>query len=401
MHLSQKCRADFPIFRNPSLIYFDTAATAQKPQSVIDAMTQFYTSEYGTVHRAVYQLAAGATQQYNAVREKVAAFLGARFSDEIIFTRGTTEAINLVACAFGRTHLRAGDEVIISETEHHSNIVPWQMICAERGAHLKVIPVNDRSELLLEEYDKLLTGRTKIVSIAHMANATGTIHPIAEIIRRAHKKGAVVMIDGAQSAPHLPVNVHELDADFYAFSGHKAFGPTGVGVLYAKRELLKTLPPIQGGGDMIRQVTFEKTTYQEPPLRFEAGTPMIAEVIGLGAALDYIESLGRTEIAKWEHELLAYATGRMLEIEGLKIIGTAANKGPIISFAIEGVHPLDLGTLLDLQGIALRTGHLCAQPALKRFGLSEVSRISFGPYNTLEEVDLFITTLKRLLPKLR
>jgi cysteine desulfurase/selenocysteine lyase len=375
-------------------IYLDSAATALKPQDVIDAMDRYYTEEYGTVHRAVYSLAAHATAAYSQTREAARAFLNAAYFDEIVFTKGTTEAINLVAASYGKAVLKPGDDVIISAMEHHSNIVPWQLICQATGAHLKVIPMNERGELILEAYKALLSPRTKIVSVAHISNALGTLNPIEEIISLAHAKGAKVFIDGAQSAPHMPVDVQALDADFFAFSGHKAFGPTGIGILYGKRELLELMPPYQGGGDMIETVAFDKTTYQKPPLKFEAGTPNIAGVIGLKAALDYIESLGRENIAVYEEELLAYATAKLSAIPNLKIIGTAAKKGPIITFIIKGVHSLDIGTLLDARQICIRTGHLCAQPALKHFSLSQASRLSLAPYNTFEEIDYFVDALK-------
>ena len=396
-----KVRSDFPMLQQTMhgkpLIYFDSAATSQKPRAVIDAMTRFYSQQYSTVHRAVYDIASQATDLYESVRQTVKNFLNAAHSEEIIFTKSATDGINLVASSFGRTFLAPGDEVIISEMEHHSNIVPWQMVCQERGAVLKAIPINNRGELLLEEFEKLLTERTKIVSIAHVANATGTINPIEEIIGRAHAKGAKVLIDGAQSAPHMPVDVQKLGADFFVFSGHKAFGPTGVGVLYGKRALLERMPPYQGGGDMIEEVDIAHSTFQNAPHKFEAGTPMIAEVIGLGAALQYIESLGREKIAAWELELLNYATGRLAAVNGLRIIGTAAKKGPIISFAIDNLHPLDIGTLLDLRGIAVRTGHLCAQPTMRFFGIPAITRISFAAYNTMEEIDLFVEALKEVL----
>lgn len=388
-------RADFPMLKKP-VIYFDTAATSLKPQAVIDATSRFYASEYGTVHRAIYELAAHATKAYSQVRETVKTFLNAAHSEEIIFTKGTTEAINLVAASYGKSILKPGDEVLISAMEHHSNIVPWQLICEEKKAHLKVIPMNGRGELILEECHALFSSRTKIVSIVHVSNALGTLNPIEEIIALAHKWGAKVFIDGAQSAPHFPVDVQALDADFFAFSGHKAFGPTGIGVLYGKRSLLEAMPPYQGGGDMIETVTFEKTTFQKPPLRFEAGTPNIAAVMGLGSALTYIESLGRDRIAAYEQELLAYATAKLQKIPQLKIIGTAENKGAIISFIIDGIHPLDIGTFLDTRHIAIRTGHQCAQPALRHFGLSATARLSFAPYNSFEEVDLFVKALEEI-----
>ena len=382
-------------------IFLDSAATSQKPRSVIEAISRFYSEQNGTVHRSVYDFSSQATTRYHAVRQKVAAFLNAAFVEEIVFTKNTTEGINLVAASFGKAFLQPGDEVIITEMEHHSNIVPWQLICEEKGAHLKVIPINDRGELILEEFDRLLTDRTKIVSVAHIANATGTLNPIEEIIQRAHARGAKVLIDGAQSAAHMPVDVQKLKADFYVFSGHKAYGPTGVGILYGKRSLLEKMPPYQGGGDMIDEVSLHSSTFQHLPMKFEAGTPMIADVLGLGEAIDFIEALGRDHIAAWEQDLLDHATKRLGEIKGLRVIGTAPKKGAIISFIIEGMHPLDIGTLLDIRGIAVRTGQLCAQPTLKHFNVSSMTRISFGVYNTFEEIDTFIEALKEVILLLR
>lgn len=402
---TEAIRQQFPLISRPMhgkpIIYFDSAATTQKPQCVIDAITEFYTRRYATVHRAVYELAAQSTAEYDLVRQKVQHFIGAQHLDEVIFTRGTTDAINLVAASFGKAFIKPGDEVLISETEHHSNIVPWQLMCEERQAKLKVIPCNEAGEIDLAAFEKLISDKTKIVAIAHVANSTGTIHPIEKIIRTAHSRGAKVLVDGAQSAPHMRIDVQALDVDFYAFSGHKAYGPTGIGVLYGKRALLEELPPYQGGGDMIETVTFEKTTFQKAPLKFEAGTPLIAEVVGLGAAIDFIESIGREAIASWEHRLLEYAVKKLETIQGLKFIGTAESKGPIISFVIEGVHPLDLGTMLSLKGVAIRTGHMCAQPTLKKYGLETMSRISFGVYNTPDEIDLFVEYLKEVLLLLR
>lgn len=392
---------DFPMLQKKvhgkPLIYFDSAATALKPRSVIDAISRFYEEEYGTVHRAVYTLSLASTALYSSVRKQVQQFLNAAHEEEIIFTKGTTEAINLVAASFGKAFLKPGDEVIISEMEHHSNIVPWQLICEEKGAVLKVIPITDGGELDLEAYRTLLSARTKIVAVTHMSNALGTINPIKNIIAMAHEWGAKVLIDGAQSAPHIPVDVQDLDADFFAFSGHKAFGPTGIGVLYGKRELLDKMPPYQGGGDMIAHVSFEKTTYQALPLKFEAGTPMIASVIGLGKALSYIEAVGKVNSMRYEEDLLFYATQQLQTIPHLKIIGTAKHKGPIISFVISGIHPSDLGVLLDLHGIAVRTGHHCAQPLMQRFNIPGTVRLSFAPYNTIEEIDFFIKSLKDLI----
>lgn len=378
-------------------IYLDSAATAQKPRIVINAISDFYTNCYSTVNRSVYDFASKASAHYNSVRQKVKSFLNAAFIEEIIFTKSTTESINLVACCLSKLCLQPGDEVLISEMEHHSNIIPWHMCCKERGAQLKVIPVNESGELIFEEFQKLLSNKTKIVSIVHMSNVLGTINPIEEIVREAHAKGAKVVVDGAQSAPHMLIDVQKLGVDFYTFSAHKIYGPTGLGVLYGKHSLLEVMPPYQGGGDMVDEVGFDRITYQEPPLKFEAGTPMIAEVIGLGAALDYIELIDQKLIATWEKDLLEYATQRLMEIKGLKIIGMAQQKGPIISFSVDGFHPLDLATLLDLRGIAMRTGHLCAQPILKRYRVSSLLRISLAFYNTFEEIDLFIHALKEAL----
>ncbi len=401
----RKIRQEFPMLHQQMhgkpFVYLDSAATTQKPRSVIDAMSRFYMEQYGTVHRSVYDFASQATTHYDSVRQKVKEFINAAFVEEIVFTKGTTESINLVAFSFGKAFLQPGDEVLITIMEHHSNIVPWQMICEERGAKLKAVPINDRGELILEEFDRLLSDRTKIVSVAHIANSTGTLNPIDEIINRSHAKGAKVLIDGAQSIAHMPIDVQKMKADFYVFSGHKAYGPTGVGVLYGKRALLEKMPPYQGGGDMIDEVTLSTSTYQRPPLKFEAGTPMIAEVIGLGVAIDFIEALGRDRIAAWEQDLLEYATKRLSEVKGLRIIGTAPKKGSIISFVVDGLHPLDIGTLLDLRGIAVRTGQICAQPALKSFNLTSLTRISFGLHNTIEEVDIFVDALKEVLLLLR
>lgn len=391
-------REDFPILDqkihgNP-YIYFDSAATSQKPKMVIDTLSHFYGRENATVHRGVYHLAASATEKYNSVRRKVASFLGARDSTEIVFTRGTTESINLVASSFGEL-LEEGDEILISEMEHHSNIVPWQLLCKRKKLTLKVIPINEDTELDLDAFEELLSHRTKLVAITHIANATGTINPIPFIAKKAHHFGAKVLLDAAQSAAHIPLNVQELDVDFLAFSGHKAFGPTGVGVLYGKYELLDQMPPFQSGGDMIDRVSFGNTTFQNPPLKFEAGTPLIAQVIGLGAALDYIQELGLENIQAHEHQLLAYATEKLNHVPGLRIIGTAKEKGSIISFILNGLHHLDLATFLDLQGIAIRSGHHCAQPLLERFGLTGTCRLSFAPFNTADEIDHFLEALNK------
>jgi cysteine desulfurase/selenocysteine lyase len=401
MKTSVDVRQDFPMLEKKisghPLIYFDTAATAQKPVSVIEAMNHFYRHMYGTVHRGVYALSKEATEAYNDSRRRVQRFINAEQPEEIIFTRGTTASLNLLAKSFGKRFIRPGHAIMISEIEHHANIVPWQMLCEEQGAVLRIIPVNDEGELILEAFYDLLDEKVKLISIAHMSNVLGTIHPVRKIIAAAHKVGACVCLDGAQSIAHFPIDVQELNVDFYVFSGHKLYGPTGIGILYGKQHLLERLPPTEGGGDMIEKVTLEKTTYNQLPLKFEAGTPMIAEAIGLGAAIDYLEKIGMEVIKQWEQELLDYATKKLLQIPNLRILGTAAEKGAIIAFTIRGVHPLDLATLLDCRGIAIRTGHHCSQPTMERFGLTTSARLSFGLYNTLEEIDSFISSLTAIL----
>lgn len=400
-----KIRADFPMLKQQMnghpLIYFDTAATAQKPQVVIDAIKDFYESRYGTVHRAIYQLAAHSTQAYNQSRSVARQFINAAADEEIIFTKGTTEGINLVASTYGSANLASGDEVIISHLEHHSNIVPWQMLCERTGAILKAIPINDDGELLLEAYQNLLSPRTKMVCVGHIANSIGTINPIKTIIQMAHAAGAKVLVDAAQSAPHLKIDVQNLDVDFLAFSGHKIYGPTGVGILYGKKELLEAMPPYQGGGDMIDIVTLEKTTYAKSPAKFEAGTPMIAEVMGLAKAIEYLNAIGLDKIHAHEKMLLDYATPLLKAVDHVNIIGQAKEKSGLISFVVDGIHALDLGTFFDLKGVALRTGHHCAQPALARFNLPSTCRISFGLYNTVEEIDRFILVLKEAIRVLK
>lgn len=383
------------------LVYLDSAATAQKPQCVIDAITDFYQNHYGTVHRTIYSLAAYATEQYEKSRQKIQKLLNASKCQEIIFTRGTTDAINLVAQSFGQAFVGPDDEIIISEMEHHSNIVPWQLLCQRTKAKLLIIPINDHSEILLDQYQNLLSKKTKIVSINHIANATGTINPIEQMIEMAHSYGAKVLIDGAQSVSHLKIDLQKLDADFFAFSGHKMYGPTGVGVLYGKEELLNAMPPIQGGGDMVNVVDFSGTTFNDLPLKFEAGTPMIAEVIGLGAAVDFLQNLDFPSLHAWEQELLAYATKAIEHVKGVRLIGTAGQKSSILSFVVDGVHPLDIGTLLDLRGIAIRTGHHCAQPTMRRFGIPGACRASFAFYNTKQEIDFFVSSLQEVLKLLR
>lgn len=403
----EKIRKDFPMLNKKMhghpLIYFDTAATAQKPQVVIDAISDFYTNHYGTVHRAVYELAVHSTLAYQDVRQKIQYFLNAAKPEEIIFTRGTTESINLVAYSFGKAFIQPGDEILISQMEHHSNIVPWQIACEDRGAILKIIPMNIHGEILLDEYEKLLTPRTKIVAITHVSNALGTVNPIEQMAAMAHAAGAKILVDGAQSAPHMTIDVQKLDVDFFVFSGHKCYGPTGIGVLYAKANLMEIMPPYQGGGDMIEEVSFEETTYNALPLKFEAGTPMIAEVIGLGTAIDYLNQLGLPAIHQYELHLCEYATEKLMAIPKLNIIGTAQHKSALVSFTVDGVHPLDIATLLDLNGIAIRSGHHCAQPALRYFGVlsTGTARASFSFYNTIEEIDRFIEVLNKIIRSLR
>jgi cysteine desulfurase/selenocysteine lyase len=397
----EKIRKDFPILerkmRGQPLIYFDTAATSQKPKAIIDILCDFYLNKYGTVHRAIYELSAEATELYDNVRTKTAKFLNANCEEEIVFVKGTTDGINLIARSYGDTFISKDDEIIITEMEHHSNIVPWQLLCERKQAKLKVIPINDRAELIIDEYEKLLSDKTKLVCVAHVANSTGTVNPIKKIVKMAHEKGAIVLVDGAQAAGHLKVDVKDIDADFYVFSSHKIYGPNGVGILYGKKDILETMPPMQGGGDMITQVKITKTTYQKPPLRFEAGTPVVPEVIAFGATLDYIENIGRENIYLHEKKLLEYATGELEKIPGFKIIGTAEEKAAIISFVVDKTHSLDIGTLLDLEGIAIRTGHHCAQPTLDHFSIESTSRISFGVYNTIEEIDVFVEKLENIL----
>lgn len=392
-------RAQFPILqttaRGKPLVYLDNAATTQKPQAVIDALVEYYSCTNANIHRGVHYLSEKATGEYEGAREKIQHFLNAKEAREIIYTRGTTEAINLVASTFGRANVHAGDEIIVSGMEHHSNIVPWQMLCEEKGATLRVIPVNDDGELLLNEYENLLNEKTKIVAVNYVSNALGTINPVKEIIERAHRVGARVLIDGAQSSSHLKIDVQGLDCDFYTLSGHKIYGPTGIGVLYGKAELLEKMPPYQGGGDMISSVTWEKTVWNVLPFKFEAGTPHIEGAIGLGVALDWIQNVGIENIARHESTLLARATELVAEIEGITIIGTAKHKASVLSFTMESAHPSDVGMILDSQGVAIRTGHHCAQPLMDRFGIVATARASFGVYNTLEETEIFAAALKK------
>jgi cysteine desulfurase / selenocysteine lyase len=395
-----RVRADFPILRRQvrgrPLVYLDNAATTQKPQVVIDALTQYYTESNANVHRGVHQLSEIASEAYEGARRKAAAFFNAASEREIVFTRNATESINLVAHAFGRSQVHAGDEVLISAMEHHSNIVPWQMLCAERGARLRVAPIDDRGELIVDEFEALVTERTKLVAIAHMSNALGTVNPVEAIVRTAHARGIPVLLDGSQAAYHMPVDVQALDCDFYAATGHKLYGPTGIGVLYAKEKHLEAMPPFLGGGDMIRSVTFEKSTWNSVPHKFEAGTPDIAGAIVLGVALDYIQSIGLPQIAEHEHELLEYGTAALSAIEGVRLIGTARRKASILSFVLDGVHPHDVGTIVDRDGVALRTGHHCAQPVMERFGVPATARASLAMYNTREDIDALVDAIARV-----
>ena len=393
-------KADFPVLQTQvqgkPLVYLDHAATAQKPAAVIDAMTDFYRTGYATIHRGVYSLSQESTARFDEVRAQIASFLGAKRPAQIIFVRGTTEAINLVAYSYGRPFIKAGDEIIASEIEHHANLVPWQQLCLEKGCVLRIIPVDDAGVLDISAYESLLSEKTALVAIGHVSNALGTIHPVKDIVRLAHGVGAKVLIDGAQGVGHFDVNVSELDCDFYCFSGHKLYGPTGIGVLYAKYELLDKMVPYQTGGDMIEFVTFEKTTFAKPPEKFEAGTPAIAEVIGLGAAITYLRALGSDAIAAHEHALLAYATKSVLNIAGLRIIGTAPSKSGVISFVLEDIHPHDIGTILDSENIAIRAGHHCSQTTMKRFGVPATARASFGVYTDYEDIDRLIAGIKRV-----
>jgi cysteine desulfurase / selenocysteine lyase len=387
-------RKDFPILarsvRGKKLVYLDNAATSQKPQAVIDTISRYYEQENANIHRGVHFLSEQATEEHERARQTVQRFVNADAASEIIFVRGATEAINLVAQTYGRAHVHAGDEVLITAMEHHSNIVPWQILCEEKRAKVSVAPINDNGELLLDEFEARLGPRTKVVAVTHVSNALGTVNPIGEIVELAHRRNIPVLVDGAQAIPHFNVNVQALDCDFYAFSGHKRYGPTGIGVLYGKASLLEQMPPYQGGGEMIRSVTFEKTTYNTLPFKFEAGTPDIAGAIGLGAAIDYLNGVGMSNIAANEHELLGYATERVAAIPGVKLIGTARERAGVLSFVVEGIHPHDVGTILDQEGIAIRTGHHCAQPVMQRFGVPATARASFALYNTKQEVDALV-----------
>ena len=395
-----KIRADFPILGREvygkPLVYLDNGATTQKPRVVVEAMTDEYYSVNANVHRGVHFLSQRATELHEGSRETVRAFINARSTSEVVFTRGTTESINLLASSFTESQMSEGDEVIISTMEHHSNIVPWQLMAAKHGIVIKVIPMNDRGELLLDEYRKLFTPKTRLVSVAHVSNVLGTVNPVEEMIRYAHEQGVPVLVDGAQSVPHMPVDVQALDADFYVFSGHKVYGPTGVGVLYGKEAWLDRLPPYQGGGEMIQTVSFEKTTFNELPFKFEAGTPDFVGTTGLARALEYVSAIGMDKIAAYEHEMTTYATERLMEIPGMRIFGQAKEKGSVISFLVGDIHHFDLGTLLDRLGIAVRTGHHCAQPLMQRLGIEGTVRASFGLYNTKEEIDALVAGIDRV-----
>ncbi|MES2649526.1 MAG: cysteine desulfurase [Bacteroidota bacterium] len=397
-------REQFPILKRQikgkPLVYFDNAATSQKPQCVIDALVDYYSGYNANIHRGIHSLAEEATAAFEATRDTVRDFINACSREEIIFTRGATESINLVAYTWGRQNIAAGDEIIISSMEHHSNIVPWQILCEEKGAVLKVIPISDKGELLLEEYYKLLSNKTKLVAVVHVSNALGTINPVAEIIDAAHKAGALVLIDGAQSAVHLDIDVQQMNCDFYVFSGHKIYAPTGTGILYGKKKLLESMPVFLGGGEMIKEVTFERSTYNDLPYKYEAGTPNIADIVGLKTAIDFINDLGKENVRQHENELLAYATDLLLQIPGLRIIGEAENKISVISFVIDGIHPQDIGILLDNAGIAVRTGHHCAQGLMSCFGIPGTIRASFAVYNTKQEIDALIAGLLKAIKML-
>ena len=394
-------RKDFPILHQlvngKPLVYLDNGATSQKPQCVIDALVRYYTTDNANVHRGVHTLSQRATDDYENARSKIRSFVNAASDQEIIYTRGTTESINLVAQTFGRQNIGPGDEIIVSNMEHHSNIVPWQILCEEKGSKLRVVPIDDSGELLVDEFEAMLGPRTKLVSITHVSNALGTIVPVDRIVELSHAHGVPVLLDGAQAVPHMQVDVRSLDCDFYVFSGHKLFGPTGIGVLYGKAELLDSMSPYQGGGEMIKSVTFEKTLYADLPYKFEAGTPNIAGAIGLGEAIDYVEALGFDRIMAHEQELLDYGARALSSIEGVQIIGTAAHKSGILSFIMDGVHPHDIGTILDAEGIAVRTGHHCAQPVMERFQIPATARASMAMYNTKEDIDALVLGIDRVI----
>jgi cysteine desulfurase / selenocysteine lyase len=393
-------RSDFPIFREPvngnPLIYLDNAATTQKPQAVLDALTHFYTRECANVHHGIHYLSERATESYETARKKVRRFINAPSIQEIVFVRGTTEGINLVAQTYGRMHVRHDDEILISAMEHHSNIVPWQTLCEEKGAHLRIVPINTNGDLILEQYEQMLSPRTRLVAITHVSNSLGTINPIPSLIRLAHDRNVPVLVDGAQAVPHMPVDVQELDCDFLVFSGHKMYAPTGIGILYGKERLLEAMPPYQGGGNMIRSVTFEKTLFNKLPHKFEAGTPNVAGGIGLGAAIDYLSSIGLANISAHEQDLISCCAESLQSINGLRIIGASEKRGCVISFALEGIHPHDIGTILDKEGIAIRTGHHCAQPVMEFFNVPATARVSFGLYNTREDVEALLCGLRKV-----
>jgi cysteine desulfurase / selenocysteine lyase len=393
-------RDDFPILgrriHGKPLVYLDNAATTQKPRTVIDRVNRYYTEENANVHRGVHLLSERATDAYEHARERVRRFLNAPGVEDIVFVRGTTEAINLVASSYGRSRIGAGDEIVVTAMEHHSNIVPWQLLCEEKGARLRVVPMNDAGELAVDEYERLLTDRTRMVAVVHVSNALGTINPVAEIVRLAHRRGIPVLLDGAQAVAHMRVDVQALDCDFYVFSGHKIFGPTGIGVLYGKADLLNAMPPYQGGGDMIRSVSFARTTYNTLPYKFEAGTPNIAGAIGLAAALDYVDAVGLDRVAAHEHAILEYGTSALSQIRGLRLTGTARAKAGILAFVVEGVHPHDIGTILDREGVAIRTGHHCCQPLMERLGVPATARASLALYNTRQEIDALALALDKV-----
>jgi len=396
----ERIRQDFPILdqrvNGKPLVYLDNAATSQKPRAVIDAVTRYYQLDNANIHRGLHALSQRATEEFESARDTVQRFLHAAEPSEIIFVRGATEGINLVAQTYGRANVAAGDELLITAMEHHSNIVPWQLLCEEKRAKLKVVPVDDSGELRMETMDRLLTPRTKLLAVAHVSNALGTVNPVREIVQLAHARGIPVLVDGAQGVPHLAVDVAALDIDFYVFSGHKMYGPMGIGVLYGKKALLEAMPPYQAGGDMISSVTFEKTTYNRLPHKFEAGTPNVSGVVGLGAAIEYVERLGRANVSGYEHDLLTYATSEVSRVPGVRLIGTAKEKAAVLSFVMEGIHPHDIGTILDQEGVAIRTGHHCAQPLMERFGVSATARASFGLYNTRREVDRLVEGLRKV-----
>ena len=398
---AEKIRADFPLLQQSvnghPLVYLDNGATSQKPQAVIDALVRYYTTENANVHRGVHTLSQQATDDYEAARAKIRQLINAAHDHEIIFTRGATESINLVAQSYGRQNIGPGDEIIISNMEHHSNIVPWQMLCQEKNATLRVVPINDSGELLMDEYEQMLSPRTKLVAITHVSNALGTIQPAAQIVALARAHGALTLLDGAQAIPHIPIDVRQLDCDFYAFSGHKLYGPTGTGALYGKTQLLDAMPPVYGGGEMIKSVTFEHTTYNDLPYKFEAGTPNIAGAIGLGAAIDYLQTIGYDAIAAHEHQLLQYGAQTLQSIGGLRIIGDSPHKAGILSFVIDNIHPHDIGTILDTQGIAIRTGHHCAQPVMQRFQIPATARASLAIYNTKADLDALARAIDRAI----